>query len=386
MRFLKKRKIEKTIIVISDIHLGAGKYFQGQRNYLEDFHFDEELVDFLAYFSKGDYEGREVDLIINGDLFDLLAVPFVAFYDDEFWSEVAALEKLRIILAAHAEVMAAMRDFVAKKGKKIIYVIGNHDGEMVFPSMQKVFYDIFAEKDLDRVEIRLNGDGDFSPAEGVLLKHGHEYETAHSFDPLESIIQDQDGKSYFVPPWGSYYVTRVLNKFKELRPHINAVRPIRKFMINGIIYDTLFTLRFALANAFYFFMVRYVSIIKSEKSVKKIFESVKGELQLFKNYEILTMEFLEEREDIDVLIVGHTHEPVIRTYANGKTFINTGTWTKMYNLDFGKGQGEKLTYAQIDLFRSKKQKRSKGDTDSLEREVDLNVWLGSRNLPFEEFS
>ena len=31
----------------------------------------------------------------------------------------------------------------------------------------------------------------------------------------------EDGSKYFIPPWGSYYVTRVINKFKEERDHIN---------------------------------------------------------------------------------------------------------------------------------------------------------------------
>ena len=87
MRFLRANKAQKTVLVISDIHLGAGTYVKGIKNFLEDFHYDEEMVDFLNYYSSGDYEKREVELIINGDLFDLLAVPFVEYFDDEFWSD-----------------------------------------------------------------------------------------------------------------------------------------------------------------------------------------------------------------------------------------------------------------------------------------------------------
>ena len=83
MRFLKNDKFNKSILVISDIHLGAGYMVDGKRNYLEDFHYDSELVDFLEYYSSNEYAGREVELIINGDLFDLLAVPFVEYFDDD---------------------------------------------------------------------------------------------------------------------------------------------------------------------------------------------------------------------------------------------------------------------------------------------------------------
>ena len=100
MKFLRKGNFERTVLVISDIHLGAGTYVNGEFNTLEDFHYDTELVEFLDYYSSGDYLKQEVELVINGDLFDLLAVPFVRYFDDEFWSEEAAMEKLKLILEA----------------------------------------------------------------------------------------------------------------------------------------------------------------------------------------------------------------------------------------------------------------------------------------------
>ena len=120
MRFLRKNNIDKTVIVISDIHLGAGTYVNGVRNYLEDFHYDEEMVDFLEFYSTGDYLNREVELIINGDLFDLLAVPHVSFFDDEFWSEKASKEKLKLIVEAHPEVMEAFRKLPHRRRESFI--------------------------------------------------------------------------------------------------------------------------------------------------------------------------------------------------------------------------------------------------------------------------
>ena len=99
MRFLRRgKKAKKIILVISDLHLGAGHNLGGRKNSLEDFHSDEELVEFLKYHSTGEYAGVEVELIINGDFLDLLAVPHVPYFDDEYWSESAALEKLELII------------------------------------------------------------------------------------------------------------------------------------------------------------------------------------------------------------------------------------------------------------------------------------------------
>ena len=294
MRFLRANKAKKTILVISDIHLGAGTYVKGVKNILEDFHYDEEMVDFLSYYSKGDYEKREVELIINGDLFDLLAVPYVEFFDDEFWSEEAALEKLKMIVEAHPEVMNAFGEFLTKKNKKIIFIIGNHDGELVLKKLQEYLLEQFSESIRDKFIIKVEKTGEYSPHEGILLKHGHEYEIAHQFDTESSVATDEDGRRYFIPPWGSYYVTRVINKFKEERGHINAVRPIKKAMINGLIYDGLFTIRFLLANAFYFMMVRFIYFFKQGKTFKEVINHSLGELELFGDYEELTKDIFEK--------------------------------------------------------------------------------------------
>jgi UDP-2,3-diacylglucosamine pyrophosphatase LpxH len=379
MRFLRKNNTSKSIIVISDIHLGAGVLVNGRRNYLEDFHHDKELVDFLEYYSTGENLNREVELIINGDLFDLLAVPFVPYYDDEFWSEKAALEKLKIITAAHPEVMEALAKFVTQKKKKLVYIIGNHDAELILPSLEEYIHELIPGKDSGNFVMVLDPHQEYSPAKGVVIVHGHEYEVAHRFHPKESVVQDKDGMNYFIPPWGSYYVTRVINKFKEERGHVNAVRPIRKFLINGLIYDTLFTIRFLLGTSFYFIMVRIAQFLRQGNKVKDIITDALNELELFQDYEELTQEFFDSRPEVHTLIVGHTHEPVYRASADGNTFINTGTWTRMYHLDFGRqSEGAALTYAQIDL---------KNDESNAPKNLDimLNIWKGKHDLPFSEF-
>ena len=84
MKFHQKNEFKRTIIVISDLHLGAGNSVNNRKNPLEDFHFDKELIEFIEYHSSGHFLDREVELIINGDFFDLLAVPYVKFFDDVF--------------------------------------------------------------------------------------------------------------------------------------------------------------------------------------------------------------------------------------------------------------------------------------------------------------
>lgn len=378
MRFLQKDKISKSVIVISDLHLGAGEYVGQMRNYLEAFHHDEELIDFLNYYSTGDYQNREVDLIINGDFVDLLAVPFVEFFDDDFWCEDAALAKLEMIISAHKEIFDAIGEFLEKKNKRVYYILGNHDAEMIFPSLRQRMKEALPEKVRDLFSITSNESGEFSPVAGIVIKHGHEYEKAHQFRPSKSLLSDENGKKYFLPPWGSYFVIRVLNKYKEIRPHVDAVKPIKRFLINGFIYDTFFTVRFLIAIISYFFMVRFVHYFWLDKNLKRLWENIKSEIELFHDYETLVQDFLEERTDIVALIVGHTHNPAMRSFADGTTFINTGTWTRVWNLGFGKRvNGVQLCFAQIDVKES--------DDKQTSVHSSLYVWQGRRNLPYSKY-
>jgi UDP-2,3-diacylglucosamine pyrophosphatase LpxH len=380
MKSHQKNNVQKVILVISDLHLSAGKMFKGKRNLLEDFHYDNELIDFLKYYSSGDYKDVPVELVINGDFLDFLAVPYVEYYDDEFWSEKAALAKLKMILAAHTGVIEALKQFLVHPDKNIIYIIGNHDAEFVFESLKQEFLSHLGVNS-HKVLIS-NSLTNHVPTKGVSIIHGHQYERAHDFDQENAVIETTNGEKYFNPPWGSYYVTNVINKYKQERSYINSVRPIKHFIIHGILFDTFFTLRFILSNIYYFIMVRFWHFYMMKKSFGQIFQDLYRELELFQDFETLTRQYFEKHPESKVLIVGHTHNPALRMFSDGTIFINTGTWTRMVNLDLGQwNYGNVLTYAKILV------KNNDYDIADFDKhvEVDLKYWMGINNLPYSEY-
>lgn len=380
MKFHQKNNIQKLVLVISDLHLSAGKMIKGKRNLLEDFHYDNELIDFLDYYSSQDYQELNVELVINGDFLDFLAVPYVEFYDDEFWSETAALAKLRMIMTAHLGVLESLKKFLSKPNKSIVYIIGNHDAEFVFDSLKEEFLNFFGE--FKKNIILSNSITNHMPVKGVSIQHGHQYERAHEFDQENAVVETLNGEKYFIPPWGSYYVTNVVNKYKHERSFINSVRPIKHFIIHGIIFDTFFTIRFILSNFYYFVMVRFWHFYMTKKSLKQMFDDLLREVELFQDYETLTRQFFEKNPETKVLIVGHTHNPSLRIFNDGTMFINTGTWTRMVNLDLGQwNNGSALTYAKIIV------KNVDYDINEFDKnvEVDLKQWLGINNFPYSEY-
>lgn len=380
MKSPQKNNFQKVILVISDLHLSAGKMIKGKRNLLEDFHYDNELVDFLNYYSSGDYEQKSVELVINGDFLDFLAVPYVEFYDDEFWSEKAALAKLKMIMGAHKAVLEAMKRFLATPDHRIVYIIGNHDAEFVFDSLKKEFLGYFGD---DSYKIHLeNSTTTHIPTKGVSIQHGHQYERAHDFDQENAVVETLNGDKYFIPPWGSYYVTNVINKYKQERSFINAVRPIKHFLIHGLLFDTFFTLRFMLSNVYYFVMVRFWHFYMMKKNFKQVFQDLYRELELFQDFETITRQYFEKNPESRVLIVGHTHNPTLRIFNDGTIFINTGTWTRMVNLDLGLwNNGNVLTYAKIQV------RETEYEIEDFDKnvEVDLKYWMGINNLPYSEY-
>ncbi len=368
---------EKIIVVISDIHLGAGQYLFGKKNLLEDFFHDTELINFFRYFKSCN---QKVEIIINGDFLDFLAVPYVNFFDDEYWSEAASVEKLKLIYNGHKEVFEAMSDFLGPD-KKITYIIGNHDAELVLPAVRRKLLSFFDPIVRDHLKLVYDEDT-YQPAPGVFLQHGHQYERAHIFDPQNTTIKAQDGQEYLIPAWGSYYCYRVLNKYKPEREYINQIMPIKQYLIHGLIFDTFFTLRFMLANVYYFNMIRFWNLYLSKFKLDVILRDIKEELVLFQNYEKLTRKFFHGKEEAKILLTGHTHFARYRAYHDGTTFINTGTWTRLINLDFSYNiSGHNLTFALIEL------EKEDYTLKEFHRKVRSRLleWSGHSNLPYKEF-
>lgn len=372
----------KTVIVLSDLHLGAGEMIEGKRNLLEDFYFDRELINLFKHFSGDTYEDRVVEIILNGDFLDFLATPYINAFEDHFWSEESALQKLEMIREAHREVFNAINNFLKKKDKYFVYNVGNHDAEILLPQVRKRFISFFSEE--NHAKIIFPTSDVYSPMNGVYVQHGHQYERAHDFDVADAIIHDNTGKKYIKPTWGAYYCLNIINKYKIERSYINQIQPIKKFLMHGLLFDTLFTLRFMFSNVTFFIMVRLFlwSYYLKRLDFKSILDDLRNELVMFQNYETLTRRFFAENEDAKILLTGHTHHPSFRHFKDGTTFVNTGTWTKIISLDFSFNfNGYHLTFARI-------------DADTLDYDIanfnhhvkcHLLTWHGDRNLPYDYY-
>jgi UDP-2,3-diacylglucosamine pyrophosphatase LpxH len=212
--------------VISDIHMGGKPGFQILRE-------TKRLAGYIGWV-KEQAPGGEVALVLNGDVFDTLAEDIKGYVaiDD-------AVETVRRIMddPAFSEIWNALAGFVEKDCRTLVFIIGNHDIEMAFPTVQNLIMWRLAGDDLPkraRIVFSTTGAG-YTCTVGdakVYCTHGNEvdawnynrYEDLakvsrrlnadHSFDPKE-----------WCPNAGTRMVKEVMNEVKKTYKWIDLLKP-----------------------------------------------------------------------------------------------------------------------------------------------------------------
>lgn len=358
-------------IVISDCHLSAGRFFEGRLNPHEDFYFDDEMCAFFEYFSSGQFgEGPEgpveVELFLNGDFLDFLNVPYQGEFEDAITEDIS-FYKVEAILKGHPRVMSALRRFASLPGKRITYLIGNHDADLFFPSVrERIIREWDPQGQFPSEKVTIITDCDRVRYEGgIEIHHGNQFEAVHVLNFKKPLLDAYLEKPVLNIPWGSFYVLKIINRLKWEREYIDKIRPIKVYFFFGLILDPWFTIKFCFLSCYYFLKTRFVYSPKRRSSLRVTAEILKQETDFLLDLEKQARKLLDQESEIKTVIFGHTHKPMNKVYPDGKQYINTGTWTKMINLDwrnFGRQQ-YCLTFALIRIEQGKSQ-------------CDLRNWVG----------
>ena len=97
-RRLRSDPMKKVKLVVSDFHLGRGKYLSnGHLNQLEDFYYDNKFKEFLDHYSTGDCANDDVELIFNGDMVNMIQTDYHGHYTVVI-TEGVSTTKLRAII------------------------------------------------------------------------------------------------------------------------------------------------------------------------------------------------------------------------------------------------------------------------------------------------
>jgi UDP-2,3-diacylglucosamine pyrophosphatase LpxH len=175
----------------------------------------------------------DVELIINGDCFDFLVIPP---YDTGGTSNATiAIEKLARITTAHHAFFEALRAFIASPGRRITFIIGNHDIELCFAEVRAGIYEaIGIEQDLPAVHFCPTRF--YKPLPDVYIEHGNVYDF---WNRCSGGLWDEAGQllirepQTIALPVGSHYVQHAslpisleYPYFDHFEPSMNTIRQI----------------------------------------------------------------------------------------------------------------------------------------------------------------
>jgi UDP-2,3-diacylglucosamine pyrophosphatase LpxH len=353
-----KRKFK---LIVSDFHLGKGRFFRdGTQNVLEDFIYDREFSEFLQFYRTGEFQDAEVELILNGDIMDLLKIDYYGVHTHLF-TERSQVYAVRKVINGHPDFFLALRRWAGTPGHTISYVIGNHDVGLLFEGAQKAFS---AGCGTDVRFFRAQYEFD-----GIYVEHGQQYERFAKVNLDRPFITRGVPEPVLDIPWGSLFVAVFLPRVKQSRPHVDKVRPFRDFMVRSIIHDFWWSIKTGIQTVLFtleslVFKTRY----QIKKGVRAQFDLIK-EITLYPSFDKIAFRILDERPDINVVIFGHTHILKYRQYREGKEYFNEGTWNEITNLDLGEyGTRTRLTFAFIEY--------PMGPQESVRPQVRLKEWKG----------
>ncbi|MFH1435871.1 MAG: metallophosphoesterase [Pseudomonadota bacterium] len=363
-------------LIVSDFHLGTGQR-RGIFNPYEDYFEDGKFEEFLQFYSGEFGGGKKIELILNGDILDLMKVQVgkEGAFTEEITEEVAA-HKAHQCLSGHPGVCQALTSFLDRGGTEITVVPGNHDIELLLPVAQKVFRDAIAPGSLGGRLKFIDRTPAYSLPEGIQIHHGHMFEAHLQFDYRQLMVKRYDAQPILYLPWGSVLLLRVIIPLKKERHFIDHVYPLRRLLLGGFLLDFRFTVKITSKILYHFFASRLAP--KGGTVMRKLWEGVKIIREVLiptRSYDNNVERALRKTRGVHTIITGHSHQPRYRLVPPGKLYVNTGTWVKMMNIDLQHlGQDTGMTYALITYDGDRQPK------------TQLRRWFGSyeisRQVPY----
>jgi len=334
--------LRKVKLVISDFHIGRGRWLEdGSLNPLEQFIYDEKFIEFLDYYSSGDYRRADVELIINGDFLNTIQVDYDERLPDAL-TEAGSLEKVRLIVEGHPEIFDALRRFAHTPHHSITYIFGNHEPALLWKSVQQYLEEVLETK------IRFPG---FSYIfDGIYVEHGQQYHAINRFDPNRLFLSKGLKEPIINLPWGSFFVIKYLNQLKLKRPHIDRVQPFGRYLFLSLVFDPWFAVPSIIKLIFFFFR-QHLDWHPERKNPILTSLSILRDLSLNPPLERYARQILS-RGHYHTVIFGHNHQPAYRKLGKNQLYVNTGTWNDLIHLDLANlGRQRRMTYAYIEYNR-----------------------------------
>ena len=231
--------------IISDLHLCEAepihpRFPLWKKFKTKEFFFDDLFSDFLEMVEKK-AGGAEVELVLNGDIFDFDSVTSIP---DRPAFRVTHLErkrglfprpersdyKIQTILEHHAQFIRSLSEFV-KRGHRAVFVVGNHDVELHFPDVQERILKAMHLTEDERKRVRFC-EWFYISNQDTLIEHGNQYDPyCVCEDPVHPFSRGYNYKTMRLP-FGNLACRYILNGLGFFNPHVdtNYIMEVREYV------------------------------------------------------------------------------------------------------------------------------------------------------------
>ena len=217
---------DRTIVIISDLHLGPGRNADGSWYRTEDFRWGKALKAFLDDISQK--RTHHVDLIIAGDFLDMWQPPAHIRCEGagpELGCTAAEMKTVASwTVGAHAQVFEDLRMFSQRGDNRLHIIPGNHDAALLIASVWEPLGKALAA-DGGRVNFAASGVW-VSADGGIVVEHGHQIGSdANRYETWPHIVRSRDNREFIIRPWGEQFVQKIFNDQEMSYPVIDNLSP-----------------------------------------------------------------------------------------------------------------------------------------------------------------
>jgi hypothetical protein len=206
-------RADQVVVAFSDVEMGTG-------GPTDDFPHSAWLADLFLAYNRGPWARKAIDLVFNGDTFDVLKTP----HDGAFTHHVdaaSAVARTRRVIDAHPAFFEGLRAFLGHRGasRRVWFTVGNHDFELLFPEVQE----------LVRAAVGAHADRVLFPGFAadigdVHIEHGSQADPLFRIEPHEPFVS-WNGRRILNLPWGSVALLDVAMPLHGLLYPCDRARP-----------------------------------------------------------------------------------------------------------------------------------------------------------------
>lgn len=194
---------DRVLVIMSDIEIGAGGDY-------DDCPRSDFVGEIIASYGEPPFDRLPVDLVLNGDTFDLLKTSYLGEHPHHITPDIA-LGKIARVGGAHPKLFEAIRAFLDHPGaeRRVHFIIGNHDFELVFEPVQGFVRSLCGGSD------RVLFPGFSLDIGRVHIEHGSQHDPLFAMDADRPVI-GVGGKQLLNLPWANVAILDVAMPLQPL--------------------------------------------------------------------------------------------------------------------------------------------------------------------------